>query len=123
MKNSELAKQVQNFEDIIRKIFEECRAGGLIGPAYDYESFDFEKSYVNVIGYDYRCGGDYDSFQIPYTDLDDVSTFIIRRKAEEAEERRKAIEKEIAERKAKEIKCEEERHKLYLELKKKYDQN
>lgn len=87
MKMSELAKQTYAFENVVREVFNKCR-GIEIGSHYDFYKYEFRDSErLEITGYDYRCGGDYDSFFFPISALDDVDSFISKRKIEVEEEK------------------------------------
>ena len=120
MKNSELAQQAYAFEQVVREAFEKCHAV-LIGSHYDFDKYELDLNGVEITGYDYRCGGDYESFHIPYADLDDIDAFLVRRQAEIAEATRKVAEKKAAEEQQKKAKAEEAERQQYLKLKEKYE--
>jgi hypothetical protein len=120
MTNSELAKQAYEFEQVVREAFEKCHAV-LIGSHYDFDKYELTSDGVEITGYDYHCGGDYESFTIPYADLDDIDAFVVRRQAEITEEKRKAVEKKAAEEAQKKAKVEQAEHQQYLKLKEKYE--
>lgn len=120
MKNSELAKQAYQFEQVVREAFEKCHAA-LIGSHYDFDKYELTPEGVEITGYDYRCGGDYESFFIPYADLDDIDAFLVRRQAEIEEAKRKAVEKKAAEDAEKKAKAAEAERQQYLKLKEKYE--
>jgi hypothetical protein len=118
MTNSEI---VRKFDEIIRDAYDKCQAAGFIGPSYYYEKAECEKDYIEITGYDYRCGGDYDSFRVPYADLDDIDAFIVRRKAEEEEAWRRTAERKAAEDAEKLAAAEQAERQQYLKLKEKYE--
>lgn len=120
MKNSELAKQAYEFEQVAREVFEKCHAA-LIGSHYDFDKYEISSDSVEITGYDYRCGGDYESFSIPIADLDDIDAFLVRRQAEIEEQKRLAAEKKAAEEQQKKAKAEEAERQTYLRLREKYE--
>lgn len=88
MLNSERAEQAYEFEQILREVFRKCRAL-LLGPHYNFDKYEMtDDDAVVITGYQGYDGGDYDSFTIPYADLDDIDAFLIKQQAEIAEEKR-----------------------------------
>lgn len=120
MKNSELAVQAFEFEQVAREAFEKCHTA-LIGSRYDFDKYELSHDSVEITGYDYRCGGDYESFTIPIADLDDIDAFLVRRQAEIEETKRKAVEKKAADEAKKLADKEEAERQTYLRLKEKYE--
>jgi len=120
MKNSELAKQAYEFEQVVREAFEKCHAV-LIGSHYDFDKYELTSDGVEITGYDYRCGGDYESFTIPYADLDDIDAFIVRRQAEIAEAARQKEAQKLADDAKKKAAAEQQERATYLKLKEKYE--
>ena len=120
MKNSELAKQAYEFEQVVREAFEKCHAV-LIGSHYDFDKYELTSDGVEITGYDYRCGGDYESFTIPYADLDDIDAFIVRRQAEIAEAARQKEAQKLADDAKKKATAEQQERATYLKLKEKYE--
>jgi hypothetical protein len=120
MTNSELAKQAYAFEQVVREAFEKCHAA-LIGSPYDFDKYELTNDGVEITGYDYHCGGDYESFTIPYADLDDVDAFLVRRQAEIAEAARQKEAQKLADDAKKRMAVEQTERQQYLKLKEKYE--
>ncbi len=120
MLNYERAKQAYEFEQFVREVFEKCRAL-LLGPRYNFDKYEMTEDAVEITGYDDRYGGDWDSFTIPYADLDDIDAFLIKQQAEIAEEKRRVAEKQAAEQAQKKVRAEETERQQYLKLKEKYE--
>jgi hypothetical protein len=118
MKNSELAKYAYNFEQVVRETFEKCRAA-LPGARYDFDGYELTSDSVKIVGYDYSCGGDYKSFTIPISDLDDIDAFVGRRQAEIAEEARWKEAQKLADDANKKAIAAQKEHATYLKLKEK----
>jgi hypothetical protein len=126
MKNSELAQQAyainEQIYEIAREAFDKCRETGIIDKHYSFDKYELDKNGMEITGEYYACGDtDYESFHIPYADLDDIDAFVVRRQAEIAEEKRKAQEKRAAEEAKKQAATAEAERQTYLRLREKYE--
>ena len=126
MTNSELAKQAYEINNQIYEIaneaFNKYRDAGLIDKHYGFDKYELDQNGMEITGDYYSCGDtDYESFHIPYADLDNIDAFIVRRQAEIAEEKRKAVEKRAAEDAQKKATVEQTERQQYLKLKEKYE--
>jgi hypothetical protein len=126
MTNSELAKQAyainEQIYDIAREAFDKCREAGIIDKHYSFDKYELDQNGMEITGEYYACGDtDYESFHIPYADLDNIDAFVIRRQAEIAEEKRKAAEKKAAEQAQKAAAAEQAERQQYERLKEKYE--
>ena len=126
MTNSELAKQAYEINNQIYEIaneaFNKYRDAGLIDKHYGFDKYELDQNGMEITGDYYSCGDtDYESFHIPYADLDNIDAFIVRRQAEIAEQKRKAIEKRAAEDAQKKASVEQTERQQYLKLKEKYE--
>jgi len=126
MTNSELAKQAYEINNQIYEIaneaFNKYRDAGLIDKHYGFDKYELDQNGMEITGDYYSCGDtDYESFHIPYADLDNIDAFIVRRQAEIAEEKRKAVEKRAAEDAQKKASVEQTERQQYLKLKEKYE--
>jgi len=126
MTNPELAQQAyainEKIDDIARAAFDKCREAGIINKHYSFDHYELDQKGVEITGDYYSCGDtDYESFHIPYADLDDIDAFVVRRQAEIAEENRKAAEKRAAEEVGKKAAAAEAERQQYLKLKEKYE--
>ena len=121
MTNSELAPQAYAFEQVVREVFEKCHEA-LIGSTYDFYRYKFTYDGVEIIG-EVCYGGetDYESFIIPYADLDDVDTFLVRRQSKLAEEACKKLAQKLADYDKKKAAVEQTEYQQYLKLKEKYE--
>jgi hypothetical protein len=126
MTNSELAKQAYEINNQIYEIaneaFNKCREAGIINKLYSFDRYELDQKGMEITGDYYACGDtDYESFHIPYADLDDIDAFTVRRQAEIAEEKRKAVEKRAADEAQKKAAAEQAERVYYLKLKEKYE--
>ena len=126
MTNSELAKQAYEINNQIYEIaneaFNKYRDAGLIDKHYGFDKYELDQNGMEITGDYYSCGDtDYESFHIPYADLDNIDAFVVRRQAEIAEEKRKAVEKRAAEDAQKKASVEQTERQQYLKLKEKYE--
>ena len=126
MTNSELAKQAYEINNQIYEIaneaFNKYRDAGLIDKHYGFDKYELDQNGMEITGDYYSCGDtDYESFHIPYADLDNIDAFVVRRQAEIAEQKRKAVEKRAAEDAQKKASVEQTERQQYLKLKEKYE--
>jgi hypothetical protein len=126
MTNSELAQQAYEINnqiyEIANEVFGKCREAGIIDKHYGFDKYELDQKGMEITGEYYSCGDtDYESFHIPYADLDNIDGFVQRRTAEIAEEKRKAIEKRAAEDEQKKVAAAQAEREQYLKLKAKFE--
>src|SRR5208282_1359618 len=84
--------------EIANEAFNKCREANLIDKPYSFDKYELDQKGIEITGDHYSCGDtDYESFHIPYADLDDIDAFVTRRQTEIAEEKREAMEKRAVE--------------------------
>ena len=120
---AEQAYEINNqIYDAAHTIFAKYQTAGLIHQSYSFDKYELDASGIEITGSHYSCGDtDYESFHVPYADLNDIDGFIERRKAEVAEVKRQKEAKAAAEQEKKKAQTEQAERQTYLTLKAKYE--